>query len=430
MDKSTTEVQQSLATPYNGVVFVSRQPIYTRSIEVFAYELLYRNDVLQQALRANGDKDASAAFLNTFCDVGLEPLVGESLAFININRMFILQDYCKALPKKRVVLEVSPDVDPDESVISALTALRDSGYSLALDDFGYCERNLPLLNLANYFSLDFKSLAHEEISNRVLELKTFKAKAIATNIETHREFETAASMGFEYFRGSCFNKPKLSSPARVPINRLSLLQLVLKLQQPELSTVELEKVVGQDLAISYRLLQYVNSAALSLSKNIESIKHAIQMVGTERIRSWASLLLLSKLDDKPTELMVTAFIRAKMAERLAVAAGAAKPDSYYMVGLFSVVDALLNVSMAEAIQLLPFSKPVRDALVSNEGPMGEILKCVLAYESGNWSNIRGGNLDAGTIRQCYLDALSAARNMPKLSAQDREELRSSPARRF
>lgn len=428
MDQSSKEIRQSGPTASNEVIFVSRQPIYTRSIELFAYELLYRNDALEHALLANGEKAAFEVFLNTFCDAGLEPLVGENLAFINIKRMFILQDYCKALPKERVVLEVSRDVEPDEPVIHALTALSDSGYKLALDD--YTDRNRPLLELADYVNFDFERFTRDEISNQLLKLKLSKAKSIATKIETHEEFEIATGMGFEYFRGACFNQPKLTSPPRLRINRLSTLQLALKLQEPDLSTAELEKIVSQDLAISYKLLQYVNSAALSVSKNIESIRHAVQMVGTERIRAWASLLLLSKLDDKPAELMITAFVRAKMAERLAVAQGATNPDSYYMVGLFSVIDALLNVPMSEAIQLLPFSKQVREALVRHEGPMGQVLNCVLAYENGNWGEIDCSNLDAATIRQCYMDALSATRKMPKLTSGDRQELRSSSPKKF
>jgi EAL and modified HD-GYP domain-containing signal transduction protein len=271
-----------------------------------------------------------------------------------------------------------------------------------------------VLDIADYASLDLTRMRQGEILKQLLMLKQSKAKVIASKIESHQTLESAKEMGFEYFRGKCFTKPKLVGPTRVPINRLSTLQLVLKLQEPDLKIVELEKIVGCDLLISYKLLQYVNSAAISLPRNIESIGHAIRMVGTERIRAWTSLLLLSKLDDKPSELILTAFVRARMAELLALAIGEKNPASHYMVGLFSPVDALLNIPMPEAIQLLPFSRPVREALVTHEGPMGSVLSCVLAYESGNWKDVRCGRLDAATIRQTYLDAISAARQMAKI----------------
>jgi EAL and modified HD-GYP domain-containing signal transduction protein len=404
MDKSQSKVAVN-----NEVVFVARQPISSRSNDLFAYELLYRHDALERMLAARDEQARPEAFLNTFLDFGLQP---GRLAFIDVTRMVILQGYCKALPRVGVVLQVPRDVEPGESVILSLTELTKLGYELALDDFEYSERTRPMLELVNYGNLNFEILPQEEISKQLSILKQSKAKAIAKRVQTHEVFEVAKSMGFEYFSGSYWTKPKLTPSTHVPINRLSMLQLVLKLQEPELSTVELETLVAQDLAISYKLLQYVNSAALSLSRSIESIRAAIQLVGVEQLRTWASFLYLAKLADKPAELIVTAFVRAKMAECLATSMGAGKPETYYMAGLFSLVGALLNVPMPEAIQLLPFSKQLRQALLSFEGPMGSVLRCVLAYESGDWDNSRCGGLAAATIRQCYLDAIASARKMP------------------
>ena len=411
MDELTNVLQKPPGTGANSVVFVSRQPIYTSSARLFAYQLLYRRDVIDHALLANSEIADNELFLNMFMDV--ESVVSGNLAFVNVTRLFTLQDYCRVLPKERVVLEISPDIGIDESVMLCLRALSDLGYTLALDDFDYSEEVPPPLELAQYVSLNFARLTPEDISRQLALLAQSKVKLIAKNLKTPEEFEIAKAMGFHYFRGSAFNKPKISSPMRVPINRLSTMQLVLRLQNPDLGGEELEKIVSQDLAISYKLLRYVNSAALSLTKNVESIRHAIQMVGTSRIRNWASLLLLTKLDDKPAELLVTALVRAKMAEGVATMMGVPNPESHYMVGLFSSVDALLNITMAEAIQLLPFPKPVREALLNHEGPMGEVLSCVLDYENGNWEGVCRSSLDAGRIRQCYLDSIIAAQKMPR-----------------
>jgi EAL and modified HD-GYP domain-containing signal transduction protein len=132
------------------------------------------------------------------------------------------------------------------------------------------------------------------------------------------------------------------------------------------------------------------------------------MVGTERIRIWASQLLMSSFDDKPRELSTTAFTRALMVRRLAVAQGLENPDSYFIVGLFSVVDALLDLDMSTAMELLPFSEPIRDALVKYEGPMGAALRCVLAYEAAQWDEVRSSGFSPEIVRQCYLDAIFAA----------------------
>ena len=384
-------------------MFVSRQPIYNRSIDLFAYELAYPGQT------------GAEAFINAFLNPGLEPLVGATPAFVHLPLQLILQDDFKALPKERVVLEISREIELDSAVLGSLTALTKSGYKLALDDFVYADETRPALELAHFASLNFEKLSAEDISKQFAALKQTKVKAIAKGLETHAACETAKSMGFEYFRGSCFIKPKLTASTRVPVNRLSTLQLVLKLQEPELSTTELEKIISQDLAISFKLLQYVNSAAFSFSRNIESIRTAIQMIGRDNLRSWASQLFLSKLDDKPPELSIIALVRAKMAERLAVELGARNPDTFYMVGLFSLIDALLNVPMTEAIQLLPFSKEVREALLTQSGLLGSALNCVLSYESGNWSGISCGDLDAATIQRCYLDSIAIAETMPKIA---------------
>ncbi len=413
MDESINILESSAGVGNNDVAFVARQPIYTRAAGLFAYELLYPHNTIAPALLEKDEKTAAEAFLHTFFDVGLERLVGDSVAFINIPRAFILHDHCTALPKDRIVLEVSGDVGSDQAVVRSLAALKNSGYKLGLHDFDYSDELRPMMDLVDYVSLSFKRISREEALRQFTFLKQFNVKTIASRVDSHETFELAKTAGFHYFRGRCFTKPRVANPTRIPLNRLSTMQLVIKLQEPELGTTEIEKIVGFDLVISYKLLQYVNSAALSLSRNIESIGHAIRMVGTERIRAWASLLLLSKLDDKPGEVIITAFIRGKMAEGLALVMGARNPASYYMVGLFSVVDALLNLPMPDAIQLLPFSKQVREALLNHEGPIGSVLNCVLAYEGGNWSEARCGDVDPATIRQCYLDAISSSRKMPK-----------------
>jgi c-di-GMP phosphodiesterase len=402
-------------------MFVSRQPIYGRTIDLFAYQLAYPYEVFERAIADKGESAGVELFLETFLNPGLESFAGDAPAFINIRPSLILRGEYNALPKERVVLEISRTIHPDAAVLASLEAASKAGYRIALEGFDNTEEVRPLVQLATFFSVDFEALSSEAIREQMTMLKESKVKAIARGLDTHAALESAKSMGFDYFRGSCFVAPNPTTSTHVPINRLSTLQLVLKLQEPELSTSELEKIISQDLAISYKLLQYVNSAAFSLSRNIESIRTAIQMIGTERLRSWASHLFLSKLDDRPPELSLIALVRAKMAERLAIGLGAKNPDTFYMIGLFSLVDALLNLPMPEAIQLLPFSKEVREALLTQSGTLGSVLKCVLAYENGNWSDIRCGDLDASAIKQCYLDSIATAEAMPKiLNAKQKE----------
>jgi EAL and modified HD-GYP domain-containing signal transduction protein len=392
-------------------VIVARQPICRQSSSVFAYEILYRNEFLEKAAVTNADEATAGVLVKTFMEIGLERLVGKTPAFLNVTRQFLLSDYCFILPKGRVVLEVLEDIEPEDQVVRALTKLRKRGYSIALDDFCFSEDKRPLLQVADYVKIDFRAETPSTLVQQIPILKEFKVKLLAEKVETHEEFELAKALGFDYFQGYFFCRPKIVTAARIPLNKISALRLIMRLQDPNLSIANLERIINQDVALSFRLLRYVNSALLSLTSRIESLSHAIQMVGTRRIRSWASIIMLTTLDDKPVELMITAVVRAAMAERLATALNIAKKDSCFTVGLFSVVDALLDLPMPKALDLLPFSDDVKQALTDGTGPLGFIPKCILAYERGNWSEVNCRGLDLRTISQCYLDSIIEARDL-------------------
>jgi EAL and modified HD-GYP domain-containing signal transduction protein len=395
----------------SGIALVARQPIYGRSVNLFAYELLYRHDLVEQAVFTNGDRATAEVVLNTFLDMGLEQLVGNSLAFLNITRTFILEDYCTALPTHRIVLEILEDVEPDEAVIRSLKELSAAGYALALDDFRYSEQKRPLLELADYVKLDFRMFTPEEIAQQVPLLKQFKASLLAEKVETHEEFEVARKLGFDYFQGFFFCQPKLMKTVQVPLNRLSTLRLIVKLQDPEIGIRELVDIIKQDVGVSFKLLRYVNSASLSLPQRIQSISHAVQMVGTHKIRIWASLIMLASVEDKPRELIITAVVRGTMAERLAIAMEFSNPGSSFIVGLFSVLDAMLDLPMPQALHLLQLSEDVHEAILYRAGPMGPILNSILAYERAHWNEVQCGGLNLQTISKCYVDSVSFSREL-------------------
>jgi len=389
---------------------VARQPICGRASEVFAYEILYRHDSLEKAGVTDGDQATADVFVNALLEIGLDQLVGMKRAFLNVTRQFLVSDYCCMLPRNRVVLEVLEDIEPDRSLISVLTKLSRNGYTIALDDFHYSEDKRPLLALADYVKIDFRAETPSTLVQQIEFLKEFKVKMLAEKVETQEEFELAKELGFDYFQGYFFCRPKIVGTERIPVNRLTALRLIVRLQEPDLSAKELETLISQDLVVSFKLLRYLNSAAVSLTFSIDSVAHAAQMVGIRRIRALASTIMLTAVEDKPRELTVTAMVRATMAEKLAKALKLPKPDACFTVGLFSAVDALLDVPISRALELIPLSDEVRDALIYHQGPMGRILRCILAYENGNWSEARCVNLAMETISVCYLDSLTDARN--------------------
>ena len=389
-------------------IFIGRQPIYDRKLGVYAYELLFRTADMNRAAITDGDKATSDVIINTFLEIGLDNIVSDRLAFINLTRSFFVNEHSISLPKDRVVLELLEDIDADEEVVAGVKRLSDQGYTIALDDFIYHESLKPLVQLANIIKIDIMALDRDEVRDHVQALRKHPLRLVAEKVETQEEFDYCMELGFDYFQGYFFAQPKVIRGQRLPNNRLAILKLLSKLQDPDISPQQLEDLIAQDVAFSYRILRYVNSASFALPRTIESIQQAVIILGLKSIKSWTTLLAMSQVDNKPAELVITAMVRAKMAEELARAQKADRPDSFFTVGLFSALDALMDNTMEEILTQLPLADHISDALLHRKGIHGDVLSCVLAYERGQWDQIQPARLNRSQIRDCYLTAVQWA----------------------
>ena len=199
----------------------------------------------------------------------------------------------------------------------------------------------------------------------------------------------------------------------MPANRMAALRLLSKLQDPNLTTDDLEETLSQDVALSYKLIRYVNSAMHSLPNDVSSIRHAIVLVGTRRISNWAGLILYGQMDDKPGELMITAIVRARMCQHVALATKQQNAEQFFTVGLFSVLDALLDRPMPEALAMLPLAPELKAALVDRQGLMGAALQSVMGYEVGNWDQAECAGISPETLYDSYVSALEWTRKTMK-----------------
>lgn len=392
-------------------IYIARQPIYDRDLNVYAYELLFRDNDTNRAGIVDGDQATSDVIVNTFMEIGLNNIVGDRLAFINLTRSFIVDERPISLPRDRVVLELLEDIDPDEEVIAAARRFVQQGYTLALDDFIFNEALRPLVETASIIKIDVMALDKDQIREHVNELHQYPLRLLAEKVEDQAMYQYCVELGFEYFQGYFFAQPLIIQGQRLPNNRLAILNLLGKLQDPTISAKQLEDLISQDIALSFRILRYVNSASLSLPRKVESVHEAVVLVGLQNIKNWSMLLAMSSVDNKPVELVVMAMIRGKMAELLATKMAFTNPESFFTVGLFSALDALMDNSMEEILTQLPLADHISSALLSHEGEHGEILNCVLAYERGNWEAVRCQMLPMPEIRNCYLEALKWAGQM-------------------
>lgn len=392
-------------------IYIGRQPIYDRKLGVYAYELLFRAASDNSAKFTDGDQATSDVIVNTFLEIGLDNIVGNRLAFINLTRAFFVGEHTISLPRDRVVLELLEDIEADEEVVNSVKRLSEQGYSIALDDFIYHESLQPLVQLADIVKIDIMAMSRDEIRDHVKELRQHPLRLVAEKVETQEEHDFCMDLGFDYFQGYFFAQPKVIRGQRLPNNRLAILKLLSRLQDTEITSKQLEELIAQDVAFSYRILRYVNSAAYAPPRKIESIHQAVVRLGLQTIKSWTALLAMSQVDNKPAELVVTAMIRGKMAEEMARELDAEQPDSFFTVGLFSALDALMDNSMEEILTQLPLADHIAQALLHKGGGLhGEVLNCVLAYERGEWENLGCSELGTHRIRTCYLEAVQWANN--------------------
>jgi len=378
---------------------------------VFGYELLFRDGDTDHAVITDGAKATAQVIVNTW-EIGMDAMVGKHLAFINFERNMLMGDYCESLPPNRVVLEVLETVEPDPPLIERLRQLRRKGYRIALDDFVCNERYQPLLEVADEVKIDVQSTDWQEIERALAIIRKYPVKLIAEKVETREQFIRCREAGFQLFQGYFFCRPQNVSAKPMPANRLAMIQLLTQLNKPDIKIEELEKTISHDLALSYKLLRYINSAICSLDRNVESIRHAIVLAGTEKMRVWASLIVFSGFQDTPREVIVTGAIRARMCEVLATKLGLPNPERFFLVGLFSVLDAVLDRPMEQILAMLSLSEEIREALTQHKGPLGTVLNCVQSYERRDWEDAQASvQLVQHAVESSYLEALSWSSNM-------------------
>lgn len=399
-------------------IILGRQAIFDPQVQLYAYELLYRDNQENRAIIVDEDAATARTMLNAILEIGLDQVVGSHRAFLNLTRRFILENFCQELPKERVVLEILETIEPDPQIVQVLSQLSGQGYLIALDDFWYQEPLRPILEIANIVKVDVLAHDREAISRQVDMLRPHGVKLLAEKVETFEDFELCKQLGFEYFQGFFFCKPKLIHGQCIPPNQAAILSLLANLQDPDIGMSELEELIRHDLSLSFKVLRYVNSAFFSLPKKIDSIRQAANMVGLHRLKTWATLIALASVQDKTFELLITAMIRARMCENLAEGINHPDPERFFTVGLFSVLEALFDTPMTDLLGELGLSPEVKDALLSHQGIMGTALERVIAYDRGDWEHIRFSSLTPAEIRNSYLEAIVWMGNiLPLLSGE-------------
>lgn len=396
-------------------VFVARQPIFDRNKNLYAYEFLFRDGLSNAFPEINGEVATTRLLSNTFFTIGIDRLSGNRKIFINFTQDLLLKKVPTMFPSQNLVVEILEDVAPDPELIESCREIAAAGYTVALDDFLFRPELKPLIELAHIIKIDLRQTPMDRARQLIDALgRGQRLSFLAEKIETHQEFEEAEKMGFELFQGYFFSKPEIVQGKDVKPSKINMLQLLEQARRPDCDLDALDRLINRDVSLSYKLLRYINSAYFRRLVEITSIRHAMSLLGERELKQFIFLVATAELaNDKPQELVRSAIIRARFCELLGRECdGGIQPSELFLLGLFSQIDAMLDVEMETVMNRLPLPERVKEALVSGTGNMAPHIGLARAYETGDWPSCdrfgRALGCDPGALPGFYLEAVGWA----------------------
>ncbi len=368
--------------------FVARQPIFDTSMKVVAYELLFRGGPANFfPPGTDTDHAARSVVADAFHTFGLDALSGGKRLYFNCTRGALLEGFFSLLPATVAVVEILETVEADDDVLAAIQALRDRGYPIALDDFVLGPRSHALAALADTVKVDFVATLGDERAEVVRRFARSGLAFLAEKVETAADFEQARAAGYSLFQGYFFARPQMIEARDVPAGNVARLRLMSELMR-DTDLDRIEQTIKSDVALSVKLLRYLNSASFGWATQVDSIKRAIILLGERPFRQWATLVTITTLcADKPSELLVLTLVRARLCEQVAVSA--ARPHQafeLFLCGLFSTLDALFGRPLEVLLDEIDASRNVRAALERKSGDLADVYRAILAYERGDWED--------------------------------------------
>jgi len=363
--------------------FLARQPIVDGKHNLIGYELLFRSSA--QSTSADMD-DAYRAGLNvmasTLFDMGTEWLLKGKLAFINMDHPTLMSEFVTLLPPQKIVIEIMDTVEPSDELLARLGELKEAGFRFALDKYrpgGVHERMLPL---ASYIKLDVDALGQQKTAELLRDLYALPARLVAEKVESREVFDWCQGLGFHFFQGYYFAHPEHVMARVLNPGHATLLRL-LDMVRRDADLKEIEAAMKTDVALTFKLLRYINSAGFGLSCEVQSIRHAVSILGMKQLYRWLTLLLATAGTHPASPAQArTAITRGRLCELLGShIMTRVDQDNLFITGVFSLLDAMLDTPMDEIMDRLIIQEDIAEALLNRRGIYGPILSLAEACES-------------------------------------------------
>lgn len=378
-------------------MWINRRPVFDSKTSVQGYES-------QTQCKTTGDR-SQKELLSAIAE-NIEELAGNHWAMVGFSPEAVDAGAHEVLSSDRTVVRLL-GTPAGKLFLRSLGKLAAQGYRPAVSA---PEDGSPPSEGAHIVQMSFTQCDPKTLSAKLDRLKERRVRVMVSGIENHKDLDQCKAAGVDLFEGRFFCKP-MPGTDELPVTRIPTMRLLTALQNPDVRLQDLEEMVRYNVPLTYKLLNFTNSTYVGLSRSVESVKHAVGLVGIERIRKWASLLLYSTVEEKPRELFITAAVRARMCEQLADSDDEWRQSVFFTVGLLSVLDAVLDRPMSEVVEALPLSAEVSDCLIKGDGILGSTLQAVMDYENGDFDSYSLRPFHPSLVRNAYFESLHWTRSV-------------------
>lgn len=398
-------------------------PLFDKNMTVHAYSVFsQKNSSFSTAmLRGTADIDGAARVegLEVIQRMGIETISADQEIFVPVSNISVfadMEEQCDA-PHERIVFLIDNTIPPIEMYLNRLKELKEKGYKLAIRKLAvaYFEQYREVLQLCDYVFLNNRKIAIDKAKVYFGKLYP-NVKLIAGNIDSMEIFERLReSQGYELYEGIFYRVAISSGQQEVAPLKVNYIQLLNLVNREDFDLTEVADIIGRDVALTLSLLKMVNR--MTINSNITSIRHAAAMLGQKELKRWINTAVVNGLCvDKPNEVTRLSLLRAKFAENLAPAFGLMiKKEELFLMGLFSVLDAVLDKPMSEVLNMVTVSKDVREALVNQQGMLAPVYDFVVQYETANWPEVSRQmvihDLELEEVSDAYVNSLTWYREL-------------------
>lgn len=366
--------------------YVARQAILDTDKNVIGYELLFRDGKQNCFPNVAPDEATSKILASNHLTLGLDEITGGKTSFINFFEDTLLYRFPTSLDPMNVVIEIVETAPVSEPLLAACKHIKQLGYRLALDDHDFDPKWDIFLPYIDIIKVDVRESDFDTIKKHIPKFLDAKLKLIAEKVETYQEFEQYKELGFHYFQGYFYARPEVIKQKNIPNSKLSMIELIGESAKMQMDFERINNIIERDVALSYMLLRFINNPMVNKRNKITSLRHALNYMGEVELKKFIALLALANLgDSKPMELLQVSLVRAKFCELLAKEKHESEnPPKGFLVGLFSLIDAMLDRRMESIMDNLPLSEDLKLALCGQKNNLLIYLEIAKTFETGNW----------------------------------------------